>query len=60
MCNKINQNVQNTSEEYVTLFMYWMCLWVQKLVLKFRETNRLKLLENRMLRVPRWDEVTRE
>jgi hypothetical protein len=40
--------------------MYWMCLWVQKLVLKFRETNRLKLLENRMLRVPRWDEVTRE
>jgi hypothetical protein len=58
-CNKIKENVQNISEVYVTLFMYWMCLWVQKLVLRFREQNRLKLFENRMLRVPKWDEVIR-
>jgi hypothetical protein len=28
-CDKLNENVQNTTEEYVTLFMCWICPWVQ-------------------------------
>ena len=33
---------------------------MQNLVLRFRVQHRLKLFEYRMLRVPKWGDVTRE